>query len=621
MQTLYRTGGRLDQVWLSDNMVKKAPIGGNLRKCRSVEPRFGRFAALLPRREALIGEPMAGQNAGAYVFPEVLSGSVPNPRCLMLPLSRPPFVTRLRHLILPIGIVLGVVQPVAGQAQVSVFRQAVAESVAGQSDLAPSYRARGFTGIWTGADAAAIARRNALLTALADADAHGLPVSRYDPEGLIRKLRAARSAEDRAAMDVELTRVFLRYARDVQSGMLEPGRVVELIRREVPLRDPAETLASFLEADPVTFLRGLAPASPEYGRLMRARAELQRALDAGGWGARLSEAKIEAGDSGADVVALRDRLIAMGHQAPTSSAVMDEALVAAVRDFQSRNGLLVDGVVGPGTRAELNRSVEERLQSVLVAMERERWTNMDRGDRHVLVNLTDFSATIIDDGHETFRTASVIGAEVPDRQTPEFSDVMEYMVINPSWYVPRSIVVGEYLPQLKRNRHAASQILITDRSGREISRNSIDFSSYNERNFPYSMRQPPSNSNALGLVKFLFPNRYNIYLHDTPAKSLFGRERRAFSHGCVRLSEPFDFAYALLAAQEEDPVGFFQSRLATGRETRVNLDAPVPVHLIYRTAFTDEEGRLHFRRDVYERDAAIWAALAREGVAISRPAS
>ena len=136
---------------------------------------------------------------------------------------------------------------------------------------------------------------------------------------------------------------------------------------------------------------------------------------------------------------------------------MDEALVAAVREFQSRNGLMIDGVVGPGTRAELNRSVEERLQSVLVAMERERWTNMDRGDRHVLVNLTDFSATIIDDGRETFRTASVIGAEVPDRQTPEFSDVMEYMVINPSWYVPRSIVVGEYLPQLKRNRHAMAR--------------------------------------------------------------------------------------------------------------------------------------------------------------------
>jgi murein L,D-transpeptidase YcbB/YkuD len=422
-------------------------------------------------------------------------------------------------------------------------------------------------------------------------------------------------------MDVALTRAFLRYARDVQTGMLEPGQVVPLIRREVPLRDPAETLVAFLDADPVVFLRDLAPSNPEYGRLMRARAELQHALDTGGWGPRLPETKISQGDSGPAVVALRDRLIAMGYLAPTTVAVMDEAMVAAVRDFQARHGLAVDGVVGPGTRAELNRPVEERLQSVLVAMERERWTNMERGRRHVLVNLTDFSATIVDDEVETFRTRSVIGAEMSDRQTPEFSDVMEHMVINPSWYVPRSIVVNEYLPQLKRNRNAASQILITDRSGREISRNAIDFSRYDARSFPFSMRQPPSNSNALGLVKFMFPNRWNIYLHDTPAKSLFSREVRAFSHGCVRLNDPFEFAHALLAAQEDDPEGFFRARLNSGRETRVSLETPVPVHLIYRTAFTDPEGRLEFRRDVYGRDAAIWAALAREGVAILGPAS
>lgn len=533
----------------------------------------------------------------------------------------PSLLPKLRRLCLPAGLIAALAMPVAGQAQVSPFRQALAETVAGQSELAAGYRAHGFAGIWTGTDAAAVARRNALLSALAGADAHGLPRSRYDPEGLMARMREARTVQERAEMDVALTRAFLRYARDVQTGMLEPGRVVPLIRREVPLRDPAETLVAFLDADPVVFLRDLAPSNPEYGRLMRARAELQHALDIGGWGPRLPETKISQGDSGPAVVALRDRLIVMGYLAPTTVAVMDEAMVAAVRDFQTRHGLAVDGVVGPGTRAELNRPVEERLQSVLVAMERERWTNMERGRRHVLVNLTDFSATIVDDEVETFRTRSVIGAEMPDRQTPEFSDVMEHMVINPSWYVPRSIVVNEYLPQLKRNRNAASQILITDRSGREISRNAIDFSRYDARSFPFSMRQPPSNSNALGLVKFMFPNRWNIYLHDTPAKSLFGREVRAFSHGCVRLNDPFEFAHALLAAQEDDPEGFFRARLNSGRETRVSLETPVPVHLIYRTAFTDPEGRLEFRRDVYGRDAAIWAALAREGVAILGPAS
>ncbi len=626
MQPLYRMGGRLDQGRLSDNRVKKGKIGGNLRNGRRIVSQAPGFVAHLPRckwfRSPGVDPFLAVQNAGVYHRHEI----PPDPSdlhgapMLLVPRRRLP---SLGSLVLSAGIALSLSSPLGAEplAQITPFRQAVAETVAGQAGLAENYRARGFAGIWTGTQAAAVARRNALLSALSSADAHGLPVARYDPEGLAARLRAARSAEERAAMDVEMTRVFLRYARDLQTGMLEPGRVVPLIRREVPLRDPAETLAGFLDAEPVAFLRGLAPTAPEYGRLMRARAELQRALDAGGWGPRVPGDKIVAGNSGPAVVALRDRLVAMGLLEPVSVAVMDPGMVVAVREFQRRHGLAVDGVVGPGTLAELNRSVEERLQSVLVAMERERWTNMDRGERHVLVNLTDYSATIIDDERETFRTRSVIGATSDDRQTPEFSDVMEHMVINPSWYVPRSIVVNEYLPQLKRNRNAASQILITDRSGREVSRSAIDFSRYDASSFPYSMRQPPSNSNALGLVKFMFPNRYNIYLHDTPAKSLFGRETRAFSHGCVRLSDPFDFAHALLAAQEEDPEGFFRSRLATGRETRVNLETPVPVHLIYRTAFTDAEGGLQFRRDVYGRDATIWSALEREGVAISRPAS
>jgi murein L,D-transpeptidase YcbB/YkuD len=130
------------------------------------------------------------------------------------------------------------------------------------------------------------------------------------------------------------------------------------------------------------------------------------------------------------------------------------------------------------------------------------------------------------------------------------------------------------------------------------------------------MRQPPSRSNALGLVKFMFPNKYNIYLHDTPAKSLFARDVRAYSHGCIRLAQPFDFAYALLAKQEDDPKGYFQSVLRTGQETRVDLKEPVPVHIIYRTAVTNARGHTEYRADVYGRDAKIWDALSRAGVVL-----
>ena len=232
------------------------------------------------------------------------------------------------------------------------------------------------------------------------------------------------------------------------------------------------------------------------------------------------------------------------------------------------------------------------------------------------MNLTDFTASIIDNDAVTFQTRSVIGANDSARRSPEFSDVMEFMVINPSWYVPRSIATKEYLPRLQSNRNAVSHLEITDSRGRVVNRSNVNFSQYSARTFPFNMRQPPSRGNALGLVKFMFPNQYNIYLHDTPAQNLFGREVRAYSHGCIRLNDPFDFAYALLAKQTADPEGFFQAKLRTGAEARVNLNQPVPVHIVYRTAFTDVRGTLNFRRDIYGRDGKIWNALSREGVAL-----
>jgi murein L,D-transpeptidase YcbB/YkuD len=250
-------------------------------------------------------------------------------------------------------------------------------------------------------------------------------------------------------------------------------------------------------------------------------------------------------------------------------------------------------------------------------MERERWINRDLGDRHVLVNLTDFKARIIDHGKVYFETRAVIGKNLETHRTPEFSDVMEHMVINPTWNVPRSIAVKEYLPALKRNPYSNGHLNLIDARGQVVDRGAVDFAAFTEKNFPFDMKQPPSARNALGLVKFMFPNANNIYLHDTPAKSLFSRDVRAFSHGCIRLNDPFDFAHALLAWQSDDPKGLFKSHLNTGRETQVDLVAPLPVHLIYRTAVGQPKGHVTYRRDVYGRDATIWNALARQGVELT----
>ncbi len=518
-----------------------------------------------------------------------------------------------------LGLALGLLLsglPQTASAQVTAFKLAVAEAAAADADIAAFYKTYGYKSLWTGGTGRERQRRAALFSALSGAGNHGLPTARYDAGGLQARMKAAKTERDRGLVEVELSRTFLQYARDLQTGVLVPSRVNRAIVRQVPYRDRTSYLVNFSKSAPAGFFKALPPKTTEYNALMKEKLRMERLLAKGGWGATVPAKALKPGETGAAVVAMRNRLIAMGFLKRTNSQTYDAAMQSAVQQFQLAHGLADDGVAGMGTMTELNKGVQNRLQSIIVAMERERWINQERGRRHVLVNIPDFTAKIVDDGKVTFSTRSVVGASPADRATPEFSDVMEFMVVNPSWYVPRSIVVGEYLPALKRNPNAVSDIEITDRKGRKVNRSTANFSQYTAKTFPFAMRQPPSNSNALGLVKFMFPNVNNIYLHDTPAKNLFGREARAYSHGCIRLADPFDFAYALLARQESDPRGYFQSVLATGRETRVDLKDPIPVHLIYRTAFTTPKGHTQYRRDVYGRDAQIWQALNKAGVAL-----
>ncbi|WP_135505464.1 L,D-transpeptidase family protein [Roseovarius aestuariivivens] len=503
-------------------------------------------------------------------------------------------------------------------AQVTAFKQAVAEAASDDRDLAAFYQANGYAGIWTDPDADR-GRRQALFQALADTPAHGLPAARYETDALMAQLRDARSPRDLGFAEVAMSKTFLRLARDLQTGVLIPSRLVGDIKREVPYRDRQTYITGLLDSDPYAFFRALPPKTNEYARLMKERMRLERLVADGGWGETVAAASLEPGARGASVVALRNRLLRMGFLSRTATQTYDADIEAAVRAFQEAHGLEADGVAGSSTIDEINTPATERLKSIHVAMERERWLNLPegRGKRHILVNLTDFTARIMDDDHETFRTRSVIGKNSDGRRSPEFSDVMEHMVINPTWHVPRSIAVKEYLPMMKRNRNAASHLRLVDSRGRTVNRGSVNFSRYNARNFPFAIKQPPSSRNALGLVKFMFPNKYNIYLHDTPAKNLFEREMRAYSHGCIRLAQPFEFAYTLLAAQEDDPKAAFHRVLNTGRETRVNLEQHVPVHIIYRTVFTQAKGPVNYRKDIYGRDARIWSALSQAGVSLA----
>lgn len=523
------------------------------------------------------------------------------------------FSHQMRLASLCLVMLLGILaSPVSAQS--AAFKQALAEAVVDHREVAAFYRTRSYAPIWvTSADRD---RRISLLNAFATATAHGLPGDKFNRDTWRNQIGAASTQAQLGRLEGELSIIFSEYARAIQTGVLVPGSVDSQIARQVPYRDITKTLQALVQSSPTAFMRSLAPQSPEYARLMKEKLRLERLLGTGGWGAKVQASSLKPGQSGNSVAQLRNRLIRMGYLRRTNTVTYDQRITAAVQQFQAAHGLDADGVAGKGTITEINVQAENRLTQVIVAMERERWINRELGKRHVWVNLTDFHARIVDDGSITFQTRSVIGANRSDRRSPEFSDTMEHMVINPSWFVPRSIATKEYLPMLQRNPNAVSHLILTDSRGRVVNRSTTDFTQFSRSTFPFAIRQPPSRRNALGLVKFMFPNRHNIYLHDTPAKNLFSRETRAFSHGCIRLNDPFDFAYALLAVQEDNPKTFFHRILDSGRETKVELDQPIPVHIVYRTAFTTPKGQLQFRRDIYGRDAKIWQALRNAGVVL-----
>jgi len=509
-------------------------------------------------------------------------------------------------------VVSGIAAPAPSQAQAfAALNQAIAEASVIDEDLARFYRERDFTPIWTVTEAAD--RRNALLAALENAQNHGLPTSRYDPDVLRQAFRDATNPYLRGQADVLASRMFLQYAHDVNSGMLNPENIAPGIVHTVQRADSGALLTGLMADNPRLFMATLPPQHPEYNRLMRTKLHLEQVVDAGGYGPAVQAGSLAPGQSGNAVVEMRNRLIAMGYLARSASATYDAQLQTAVADFQSRNGLSPDGVAGGGTMRALNRSAEDHLSEVIVAMERQRWLNVDRGERHIFVNIPDFHVRLMDHEEVTFSTRSVVGAVASDRSTPEFSDMMDHMVINPSWYVPRSIARRSYIPNIIAG---GSTYMEVSRGGRAVNPRNVDMSQYSVNNFPFDLRQPPGPRNALGYVKFMFPNQWNIYLHDTPEDHLFNSDVRTFSSGCVRLAEPFEFAYTLLSAQEDDPVAYFHRVLDSGNETRVNLETPLPVHITYWTAWVTPDGRLNLRDDVYGRNAIVRDAILDAGVAV-----
>ena len=480
--------------------------------------------------------------------------------------------------------------------------------------LAEVYERRGFKPAWPGID-----RMEALMELVRATAADGLDPGDYhlaDLERVHEMLVNGRelTAQERAALDIALTDSLIRLGYHQRFGKVNPHDLDPQwnFSRELGGRNPAVVIQGAFDADSLTDFRDdVFPRVELYRRLQAALAEYRGIAEAGGWPQVPAGPTLRPGESDDRLQVLAQRLAVTG-DLPAGARIDYSAygglLETAVKNFQERHDLDADGIVGPATLRALNVPVEKRIDQIRINMERARWVLDNLEDDFVIVNIAGFRAYLYRDRKPEWSTRVVVGKTY--HKTPVFRSEMKYLVFNPTWTVPYSIATKEMLPRVKQDPDylPSRNFEVRNRNGDVLDPASIDWSRVTRNNFPYTFVQRPGTNNALGEIKFIFPNQYSVYLHDTPSKSLFSRSGRAFSHGCVRVEHPFDFAEVLLGPDGWDAERVQAERMR--RETKsVFLSEPLPVLLLYWTAEVGEDGQIRFYEDVYERDQVILNAL------------
>ncbi len=449
---------------------------------------------------------------------------------------------------------------------------------------------------------------------IAAADGDALDPRRYP----LPDLAIGSSAEDAARADIALTAAALAYAREAWGGQVAPRTVSTYITAAPPAFDAAAALATITQAADVTAaLDAFNPPHPQFQALRKLLAA-KRAEQ----GVAASHAEILAGPllapgaSDPRVPALRARL---GVSGAPDDMTYDEALADAVSAFQKSQKIGASGLVNRETLRALN-APRRRDPSALIAlnMERWRWLPRDLGAKHVFVDIAAQEVHVVENGASVHDTRVIVGK--PQNQTPIFSSAIDHLVVNPYWNVPASITVNEMLPRLQRDpgylTRTGYEVIVTDgKKTQVVSSASINWSGGAPRNV--RIRQPPGERNALGNIKFMFPNDHAVYLHDTPNRSLFKQSARALSHGCVRVDDPMAFADAL--AGDQDLGGDRLKKMVGGKERRLNLATTIPVHLAYFTAWVDADGVMAARPDIYGHDQRLQAALNGERLVSDAP--
>ncbi len=493
---------------------------------------------------------------------------------------------------------LGIFNPVSAEA----------ERLRAQATVERFYEIRNGALAWTGSANAAAYRK--LVDAIQAAQLHGLDPADYH----LAELKNATPSKGDANLDRTATDAYLTLAAHLLSGRLDPVSIEPDWTAARRGRDLAAYLESSLGHGAIAdSLEALAPTQRGYRDLRRALAQYREIAQRGGWPSIDGGATIRVGDSGPRVVQLRKRLAATGDldDQGTYPDLFDEGLAEAVRRFQQRANLQPDGVVGAKTLAQLNKSVDERIAQIRANMERWRWLPDDLGQRHIRVNIADFRLEAHADG-KVERTHEIIVGRLY-RKTPIFSGTMTYLVLNPWWETPPNLAAKDKLPAFRKDPQSVKTLgfQVINRSGELVDPQTIDWNTVPATNFPYRIRQAPGPENALGDVKFMFPNRHNVYLHDTPTRGLFAQTRRDFSSGCVRVQNPLDLAAWVLSDTPDWADEKIHSVAAGNTETRVTLKTAIPVHILYWTVVSDDTTTVRFVDDIYQRDQALIAALDR----------
>jgi murein L,D-transpeptidase YcbB/YkuD len=482
--------------------------------------------------------------------------------------------------------------------------------IASRNLIPEFYERRGLQPAWTRPGQA-----RALLELVEASNAHGLDPADYHAAALRRLAEAPPGAVSIGDRDLVLTDALIRIAYHLRFGKVDPRELYPgwSFTRSLGAIDPPTALEAMLAAPRLAdAVERYAPQLPAYRQLREALASL-RAIEArGGWRQLPPGPSLKPGLRDARVAALRERLAASGDLESGEGAdaeYFDAALESAVRRFQSRHGFEADGAVGPRSLQALNAGVGARIEQVRVNLERLRWVAQDLAGDYLIVDIAGFTAQLFLDGRLAWFSRTVVGR--PYRRSPEFRAEMRYLVLNPTWTVPPTILRQDVLPKVTRDPGylERNHMQVVDAAGRRVDPAGLDWSGLRGGRFPYQIVQAPGEDNALGKIKFMLPNPYAVYLHDTPSRRLFDRTERAFSSGCIRLQRPLELAALLLDDAANWNAQAIQAAIESGKTRTLPVKRQVPVLILYFTAQVGEDGALRFSPDLYGRDARVAAAL------------